>query len=336
MTGQETSTRVVRAAMLHGRQDLRIEEVPIRDPAPGEILVEIEACGICPTDARKYAIGTRDGVYPENLGHEWLGRIVGLGEDALGWQIGQRVYGDTFAGYAEYAVLGAAPSEWSAGAVAVPDEVPTERAIFIEPLADCLHAVRDQGGVRAGDRVVVVGAGAMGLQLVAAASRAGAEVLAVEPIAERRSLAAAFGATAALEPDHWPDRVHEWSAGRGADLVIVSVGVPSAVSEAVSAASAGGTVVLFSGFGLDGRLDLDLNDIHYRELRLVGSEWIGLPPKQRYERYAEAVAVIAGGELELERLVSLVVGFDGLTQAFAAVADHSTMKAMLRPSGRVA
>ena len=87
------------------------------------------------------------------------------------------------------------PAGWSRGALHT-GELPIERAVFVEPLADCLHAVHDQGQVDPGDRVAIIGAGSMGLQMVAVAARAGARVLAVEPREDRRALAERFGAEA--------------------------------------------------------------------------------------------------------------------------------------------
>jgi len=109
------------------------------DVEVSELLVRIEACGVCPTDARKFAIGVNDGQYPFNPGHEWVGRVAAVGGEVTGWELGARVYGDTYAGYAEYATIAAHPGDWSRGALAV-GELPVERAVFVEPLADCLIA----------------------------------------------------------------------------------------------------------------------------------------------------------------------------------------------------
>ena len=137
----------MRAARLHGIRDLRIESLDVPHPGARELVVRVEACGICPTDVRKYAIGTRDG-YPLNPGHEWVGEVVEVGPDATEWSVGQRVCGDTYAGYAEYAVLSVDPGAWSNGALAIPADLDAVRATFVEPLADCVHAVRDQARVR--------------------------------------------------------------------------------------------------------------------------------------------------------------------------------------------
>ncbi len=312
----------MRAARLHAIRDLRVEDLPVPEPGPGELLVRVEGCGVCPTDVRKWAIGVNDGEYPFNPGHEWVGRIEATGPDTTGWDIGRRVYGDTYAGYAEYALLSTSPGRWSHGPLALPDDLSLERAVFVEPFADCLHAVRDQARVAAGDRVVV-GGGQMGQQLVLAAKAAGARVVLVEPIEERRALALDLGA--------------DWAAAElagadaGAQAVILSIGAAALVQPALELAAPGGRVVLFAGFGDAPLAEVDLNRIHYEELALVGSEWIGTPPNTRRERYDEAVALLASGEAPLERLVTGRCSLDELEQVFEDVRALRRLKTILVP-----
>lgn len=322
----------MRAARLHGIADLRLERLPVPEPAPGEVLVRIEACGICPTDARKYAIGVNDDDYPLNPGHEWVGRVVRAGDAVRGLSPGQQVYGDTYAGYAEFATITARPEGWSRGALALGD-LPLERAIFVEPLADCLHAVHDQGEVGEGDRVAVIGAGSMGLQMVAVAARAGAEVLVVEPRAERRALAEGLGADRAVVADGWRQACAEWSGGAGADVIIVTLGRGEAAAEAVAACAPGGRVVLFAGFGDESHASIDLNRLHYKEIALVGSEWVGVPPHQRLERYEQARELLAEDALPLEDLVTDEIDLDGVDQALQAVREQRSLKTILYPGG---
>jgi L-iditol 2-dehydrogenase len=314
----------MRAARLHGIGDLRVETLPRPRPAAGELLVRVEACGICPTDVRKHAIGTSDG-YPLNPGHEWVGVVEDAGDGVTGWEQGARVYGDTYAGYAEYAVLPVAPGAWSNGALAVPADLDAARATFVEPLADCVHAVRDQAAGREGSRVCVVGAGQMGLQLVAVAARAGCAVTVVEPHAERRALAAELGAAATFEAGDLAE------AADGCDAVILTIGAAALVQACVSAVAPGGRVVLFAGFGDAPQATLDLNVVHYREVSLVGSEWIGTPPNQRRERYADALELIVAGAVPVERLISGECGLDGIEATFAAVREQRGLKYVLRP-----
>jgi threonine dehydrogenase-like Zn-dependent dehydrogenase len=320
--------RTMRAARLHGMRDLKVESLPVPEPGRAQLLVRIDACGVCPTDARKYAIGVSDGHYPLNPGHEWVGRVVATGEAVDGFAIGEQVYGDTYAGYAEFAAIDARPEGWSRGALAIGD-LPLKRAVFVEPLADCLHAIHDQGRVRAGDRVAVIGAGSMGLQLVAAAARAEARVVAVEPRADRRALAERFGAEAALERT---ESVLDWAGGTGPELVILTVASGDLAAESVAACGPGGRVVLFAGFGDEGTALIDLNRLHYEEIALVGSEWIGVPPRQRFERYEQALELLADGRLPLEELVSDESDLDGLAAALEAVREGRSLKTILYPT----
>lgn len=314
----------MRAARLHGIGDLRVETLDVPRPGPRDLVVRVEACGICPTDVRKYAIGTHDG-YPLNPGHEWVGSVVEVGPDVTGWTVGQRVCGDTYAGYAEYALLSVEPGAWSNGALAIPEDFDAVRATFVEPLADCVHAVHDQARVGRGSRVCIVGAGQMGLQMVAVAIAAGAHVTTVEPHAERRALAREFGAA---ETADGPDLAE---AADGSEAVILTIGAADLVATCVGAVAPGGRVVLFAGFGAAPNATLDLDVIHYREVSVVGSEWIGTPPNQRRERYADALGLIASGEVPVERLVSGEVGLDGIEGAFAAIRQQRGLKYVLRP-----
>ena len=214
-------TDTMRAARLHGVGDLRIENLDVPRPGERDLLVRVEACGICPTDVRKYALGSHDG-YPLNPGHEWVGVVVGVGPGVTDWSMGQRVCGDTYAGYAEYALLSTEPAAWSNGALAIPADLDALRATFVEPLADCVHAVRDQARIEPGSRICVVGAGQMGLQMVAAAAADGAHVTVVEPQADRRELAREFGAAETADAGELAD------AADGRDAVILTIGAADA------------------------------------------------------------------------------------------------------------
>jgi L-iditol 2-dehydrogenase len=312
----------MRAARLHGVRDLRVEDLPDPAPAPGELLVRVDACGVCPTDVRKYLLGTTDR-YPLNPGHEWVGHVEALGEHVEGWEVGQRVYGDTYAGYADLAALPVEPGPWSHGPLRLPEDLPLERAIFVEPFADCLHAVIDQARIEPGQRLVVIGGGQMGLQLVLAGALEGAEVVLVEPHDERRGFGLELGAVEAVS-----DLSAVWGK---AEAVILSVGVGALVERCVELATPGGRVVLFAGFGDVARAELDLNRVHYEEIAVVGSEWIGTPPNQRRAHYTASLDALVSGGAPLERLVTGRCGLDGVEGVFADVQAFRGLKTMVVP-----
>ena len=324
---------VMRGVRLHDLNDARVEELPVPEPGPRDLLVLIEACGICPTDVRKFLIGVNDGEYPFNPGHEWIGRVEEVGSQVEGWSVGQRVYGDTYAGYAEYATLSIDPVPWSYGPLAMDDDVPTDRAVFVEPLADCLHAIHDQAKLVAGERLVVVGAGQMGLQMVAVGALAGASVHVVEPRADRRELALGLGAESASDADGWAEKVKDWSGGRGADVVVLAIGRAELVGPAIAALAHRGRIVLFAGFGNHGEALVDVNRLHYKEMSIIGSEWIGVPPNDQRGRYEQARQLLTDGTLKLESLVTAHCDLDGVAGAFDDVANQRVLKTVLFPGG---
>ena len=140
-----------------------------------------------------------------------------------------------------------------------------------------------------------------------------------------------FGAADAAAPAGWRDAAAERWDGAGPDVVIVAVPRPALAGEAIAACAPGGRVVLFAGFGDDGVATVDLNRIHYQEITLVGSEWIGTPPHQRYEHYEAALDLLASGELPLEQLVSDRTGLAGVAAALPAVRDQRSLKTVLLP-----
>ena len=198
----------MKAARLYGVRDLRVEDVPEPEPGPGEALIRIHACGVCPSDLRAY-LAPRPGSTgePRTPGHEWTGVVVGLGEviddEAPAIKVGDRVVADWryvcgrcyecrrgvfnycenlkrgvrggFAGY------GAAPLTQLRR---MPDDVSFEEASFTEPLA-CVIQAHDYTEIRLGDDVVIVGAGPIGLLHLQIALHRGARVIVSDPLAAR-------------------------------------------------------------------------------------------------------------------------------------------------------
>jgi len=325
-------TGTYRSARLHGIKDLRVDHVRLPVLEPQHVLVRVEACGICPTDVRKFLVGVNDGQYPFNPGHEWVGRVVDRGRRATGVEIGERVYGDTYGGYAEYAVIDVNGGGWSHGPLQIPEDVPLHRAVFVEPLADCLHALLDQGKVVASSRVLVVGSGQMGLQMVAVAAHVGAVVTAADPVQERRALALELGASHAVDPSE--GELVELLGSSTFDVVVLTLGRPDLAGTLLPLLDVGGRLVLFAGFGPDGRTMIDLNSVHYRELTIVGSEWVGTPPQQHLERYKQARdLLVSGGNFAFERLVSGICGLEGLLDAFDEVGHLRSLKHILELEG---
>lgn len=327
----------MKAALLYDIGDLRVVDVPKPTPASDEVLIRVNVCAVCPTDIRKFRVGNHGVLrFPFNLGHEWVGDVIEVGDHVRNVAVGTRVVGGGYAGYAEYAPLGGQHLHIVDGhPLVIPDHVSDEEATFVEPLADCIHAVVDQAKVRLGDMVLFMGAGQMALQQVMVAKAVGATVIVSEPIAERRELATRFGADHVIDGSSQDvvTAVKELTDGKGAAAAIVTIGAPPAMVTAIDAVRVGARVVLFGGFDRGVTVTLDPNTIHYKEIEVVGSEWIGLPPHANFGLYELALRLIAQKRIPVADLITHRVPLDRIRDAFDAIRAREGLKAMVYING---
>jgi L-iditol 2-dehydrogenase len=277
-----------------------VESRSVPTPGPGEILLRMEAAGICYSDIRVYKgqKHARLGVIP---GHEMVGAVEALGEGVEGIAIGQRVaicpivacgrcyyclrglrnrclkrvtlgYEED-GGLAEYAVIPAAIV--AIGHVfPVPEGLPSDRAALTEPAACVLNSL-EICRLQPGGSLVLLGAGPMGLlHLLLARAMGVATVIVSEMQGERREYARRFGASLVLNPqeDDLPAAVLEATGGLGADAVVVTTGVGELLAEALPLVRRQGVINLFAGFPPDTAVDFDPNSVHYSEIILTGSQ----------------------------------------------------------------
>lgn len=216
----------MRTARLYRWGDVRVEEVPVPDPGPGEAVVRVEACGVCGSDALIWYVEEKARSGPVVLGHEPAGTVAAVGADVESVRCGDRVFVHHHApcmecpecmrglwsscatwratrlepgGFAEYVRVPAQNLERDT--LVLPEALGLEAATFIEPLACCLRAVRRQGRLEQGDAVLIVGLGAMGQLMVQIARAYGAGVVfGSDFVADRRDRALRRGADAAFDP----------------------------------------------------------------------------------------------------------------------------------------
>ncbi len=335
----------MKAALLYGIGDLRLVDIPKPDPAPDEVLMRVTVCAVCPTDIRKYRVGN-GGVlqFPFNMGHEWVGEVVEVGGAVEDVQVGDRLLGGGYAGYAEYAPLGGVALRPVNGKpLIVPPGVSDEEATFVEPLADAIHSIVDQGKVTIGDTVLILGAGQLALQHLMVAKAVGATVVISEPIAERRELAKRFGADHVLDASSTEEvvaAVHDLTNGQGADAAIVTIGSPEASITGLAAVRPRARVVLFGGYDRGVQTMLDLNIIHYKEIELTGSYWVGVPPFGNLDLYGVAMNLIREKKVPVAELITHRMGLDEIHNAFDAIRTKTGLKAIIyigaAPNGRAA
>jgi len=302
----------LRALLFHGPGDLRLEEVPRPEPAPGDVLVQVEVALTDGTDAKTFLRGHPLLLQetPSPFGHEFCGvdvatgrRVVAANSAPCG-ECGACARGDETqcaqlrpflnGAYAEFLLV---PERIArVNLLPVPDGVAPEAAAMVEPLACCLHGV-ERAGVRDGDAVAILGAGPIGLMLCACVADAGAEPILVGGRAERRELAPLFGARP--------------GDGKGADVAIEAAGTEEAWRDALELVRPGGAVIFFGGRERGTTVDVDTYRLHYEELTIRGA----FHHTPRHVR--AALAFLVSGAYPWQRLVTHEVGLEGVAGLFA-------------------
>ncbi len=326
----------MRALRWHGRADLRLEDVDAPAvTADDHVLIDVTMAGVCGTDLHEVAHGPNmirlaphplsGSEPPVTLGHEFVGRVRAIGAAVDDLAVGQRVTVDPClrCGTCYWCLRGdyhicasggsiglAADGAFAdavvvprANVIPVPDAVSDRAAAMAEPLAVGLHAIT-RAGVRAGDTVLVLGAGPIGLAVVLAARAAGAaHIMVSEPTARRREIALAIGATEALDPATSDVRRAAFVAtGRiGPDVVVEATGRADQYELAVTAVRRGGTVAL-AGIS-DNDISVNLRQVVLFERTIRGC----LGYNFEIER---VLALMAQGRMDVEPLISHVVPLD--------------------------
>jgi L-iditol 2-dehydrogenase len=349
----------MRAAVYRGQQQLSIESVPVPEIGPGELLVRVESCGICHTDLKKIAYDLLPP--PRIYGHETAGVVVRTGSGVNGFGEGDRValfhhipcldcfycrhriyaqcetykrvgitagFEPAGGGFGQYVRV----MDWIVrrGVVRVPDGVGFDRACFIEPVNTCLKAVV-KCEVQAGETVVVLGQGPIGLLFTLLLVKQEAQVYVTDPLERRREWARRFGALAAFDPVKDPsavgDAVARATHGRGADVVLVATAAPGIVEAAVRLSRPGARILLFAQTAPGERVELDGAAICVGERAVLGCYSADVDLQERSAR------LVLDGELPVEDLVSHRLGLNQIHAGIemAIHPDSQTLKIIVHP-----
>jgi len=344
------------AAVYRGKNDVRMETVPVPEIKAGELLLRVHTCGICGTDLKKIATGSHSA--PRIFGHETSGVVVATGQGVTQFQPGDRVMvfhhipcrecyycrHKTFAqcetykrvgctagfepsggGFAEYVRV----MDWIVehGTVPIPDGVSFEQACFVEPVNTCMKGV-DALHLQADETVLVIGQGPIGLILSILASRTGARVITSDLYSQRLTISKSFGLGLTIDVSRTDvtERVLELTDGRGADAVILAVGGTGLIRPAMDATRPGGRVLLFAQT-VRGEVVVDPAAICVDEKTLLGSYSASV------ELQEESVRFVMSREMELERLIShrfpLARGLEAID--LAAHPQPDSMKIVIQP-----
>jgi len=291
----------MKAVRFYAPGDIRLEEVPIPDVGPREMLVEVKAALTCGTDVKMYKRGHPKVKPPMTLGHEFSGIVAEVGREAAHrLQVGDKVAVANSAPCKSCffcktgkpnlcerlleTLIGFSVDGSFAQYIRVPapivrqntyrmtESIPFEDAALLEPLACAING-NDAASIGLGDSVVIIGSGPIGLSHLQLARLKGASrIIVTDLLEERLRIAGTLGADAVIDASKEDQlgRVKELTDGLGADVVIEAVGLPQTWELAVKMTRTGGTTLFFGGCPSGSKITLDTERIHYEDLTLRG------------------------------------------------------------------
>ena len=311
----------MRALVCEGPGHVALRELPEPEPAPGEVVVRVEATLTCGTDMKLVRRGHPKVPFPTVLGHEFCGRIARVGAGvplAVGERVTSAVTGacgacrDCREGRSNLCTTAFDHRVWgtwaeyvrvparivSGGLLRVPENLAAVAAALLDPVASVLRGLGRLGDVK-GRTALVLGAGPIALLFTILLRRRGAErVIVAARNAVRLAAHAAAGAETVASGEGLAERLRDRTAGRGADVVVEATGDRALAEEAPAFAARGGTVLLFSGLARDASLSVLAHRIHYDEVTLAGSFHYTADDARL------ALALLASGEVPAGRLVT--------------------------------
>jgi L-iditol 2-dehydrogenase len=329
----------MRVVEYHANDDVRLVDLPVPEIGPGELLVQLRACGICASDVMEWYMQPRAPLYP---GHEPAGIVAAVGDGVQQFVPGQHVFFHhhvpcmicrfcqrgsfsqcvTFrttrlypGGLAEYVRVPAPNVERDV--LPLPEGISFEAATLIEPLACCLRGI-DRAAIQAGDFVCVLGAGINGILLALLAQQRGAAlVMIIDPIEYRRKLALEAGIDLALDPTLQSplEQIQIINHGRKPDIVIVTPSKISVMEQGIELVGPGGTLLLFAPPSPEQLLSLSPNRFFFQEITLRTSYSAG-PHETR-----QALELLRCGRIHAETLITHRFTLHEAAEAFKVVAN---------------
>jgi L-iditol 2-dehydrogenase len=346
----------MRALVYRGVDDLRVEEVPVPEIEPGELLVKVAVCGVCPTDIKKIHYGTVPP--PRIFGHETAGTIVKTGTRVRGLKNGDRValhhhvpcmkchacrhrafaqcagykrtgitggFEPSGGGFAEYVRV--MPFVLP-GVVKIPSRNSFAEGAMLEPVNTVLKAVRILGLLK-GDCVLIAGQGPIGLMFTRLLRLAGARVIASDLIPERLALAREFGAALALDPRQpdFNEAIQKATRGIGLDAAVIAVPSDAVVRQAQDLLRGGGKLLLFAHTKRGDETALDLSKVCVDEKQLLGSY------SSDFTLQKEVAELVFSRKLDARKLITHTYPLDRAAEAVALAARPTpqSLKVIVTP-----
>jgi len=340
----------MRVAMYYNNKDIRLEEMPVPEIGPGELLIKIIASGICGSDLMEWY---RIHKAPLVLGHEIAGMVEKIGDGVTQYRKGDRVSASHHVpcnnchyclnghhtvcdmlrktkfypgGFAEYVLLPAINVD--RGVYTLPDEVSYEDGSFVEPLA-CVFRGQRLAGLKPGSSVLVIGSGISGLLHIQLAQALGAGRIVATDINEfRLDAAKRAGANYTINAlDYSTELLRDISDGRLADLVIICTGAATAINQGLESVERGGTILFFAATDKGVTIPISFNDLLFRNEVTLMSSYAG-----NRADHMTALELIRSKRVRVKELITHRLDLEETELGFKLVAEgKSSIKVIIEP-----
>ena len=339
----------MKASVYTGTRKIEVRQVDVPKISEDEVLLKIQACGVCGTDIVKYQY---DLVKPPVvLGHEVAGTIEKVGRNVTKFKVGDRVvvahhtpcyschfckHGsvsmcETFkrsnldpGGFAEYLRIPAPHVQMTAHKI--PDSMTYDEAIFMEPLA-CILRKKKRANLQQKDSALIIGLGSVGLMTAMALKSMGMKVFATDLKEDRIALAKKHGIDWAATPSaNLKSEIESRTNPKGVDLVVLTAGNEKVYSDSIKYIRDGGAVSIFAGMGPEAKLEFNINELYKREVT-VYSSYSPSPIE-----LMEALQMIQNKEVDVRALTPKKFSLDQVEEAILAVQNQQVYKAIIQPT----